>query len=240
MKQLFVTHTDQPKKKPQYHELFKLEEKKDQSPISISPSNVSSEIQNNLTLVSSASSTTTNSSNIESRKISCNFYQNNETMQICFNPNINFNTINTNFNNNNVQKNFLGKKTKNKVHFDIIKKEEKKPIFFSNNPISNINNIHINNNENNSTNSSCIKFCLNNQNILNSPNSNSTEGTLINNKEIEKSDSSSTIELNMNNKPDNNINNNINNNNPSVISSFNLFNNKTTKETFNTTLPAKK
>ena len=239
MKQLFVTHTDQPKKKPQYHELFKLEEKKDQSPISISPSNVSSEIQNNLTLVSSASSTTTNSSNIESRKISCNFYQNNETMQICFNPNINFNTINTNFNNINEQKNFLGKKTKNKVHFDIIKKEEKKPIFFSNNPISNINNIHINNNENNSTNSSCIKFCLNNQNILNSPNSNSTEGTLINNKEIEKSDSSSTIELNMNNKPDNNINNNINNNNPSVISSFNLFNNKTTKETFNTTLPAK-
>ena len=144
--------------------------------------------QNNLTLVSSASSTTTNSSNIESRKISCNFYQNNETMQICFNPNINFNTINTNFNNINEQKNFLGKKTKNKVHFDIIKKEEKKPIFFSNNPISNINNIHINNNENNSTNSSCIKFCLNNQNILNSPNSNSTEGTLINNKEIEKSE----------------------------------------------------
>ena len=239
MKQLFVTHTDQPKKKPQYHELFKLEEKKDQSPISISPSNVSSEIQNNLTLVSSASSTTTNSSNIESRKISCNFYQNNETMQICFNPNINFNTINTNFNNINEQKNFLGKKTKNKVHFDIIKKEEKKPIFFSNNPISNINNIHINNNENNSTNSSCIKFCLNNQNILNSPNSNSTEGTLINNKEIEKSDSSSTIELNMNNKPDNNINNNINNNNQSVISSFNLFNNKATKETFNTTLTPK-
>jgi SHAQKYF class myb-like DNA-binding protein len=160
-------------------------------------------------------------------------------MQICFNPNINFNTINTNFNNINEKKNFLGKKTKNKVHFDIIKKEEKKPIFFSNNPISNINNIHINNNDNNSTNSSCIKFCVNNQNILNSPNSNSTEGTLINNKEIEKSDSSSTIELNMNNKMDNNINSNINNNIPSVISSFNILNNKPSKETFNTTLTPK-
>ena len=228
MKQLFVTHTAQPKKKTQYHELFKLEEKKDQSPISFSPGNVSSETQNNLTIVSSASSTTTNSSNTESRKISCNYFTNNETMQICFNPNINFNTINTNYNNNNDKKNFLGKKTKSKVHFDIIKKEEKKPIFFSNNPITNINT---NNNDNNSTNSSCIKFSVNNQNILNSPNSNSTEGTLINNKEIEKSDSSSTIELNVN-KSDNN-------NNPSVLNSFNLYNNKNSREAFNTTVTVK-
>ena len=225
MKQLFVTHTDQPKKKPQYHELFKLEEKKAPTPNSLSPTKIPSDEKNNLTLVSSASSTTTNSSNTESRKISCNFFTNNETTQICFNPNINFNTINTNYNNINDQNKFLGKKTKSKVRFDIIKKEEKKPIFFSNNPLTTINT---NNNDNNSTNSSCIKFCVNNQSILNSPNTNSTEGTLVNNKEIEKSDSSSTIDLNVN-KIDNI-------NTPSVISSFNLFNSKASKDNFNNTI----
>ena len=81
MKQLFVTHTDQPKKKPQYHELFKLEEKKAPTPNSLSPTKIPSDEKNNLTLVSSASSTTTNSSNTESRKISCNFFTNNETTQ---------------------------------------------------------------------------------------------------------------------------------------------------------------
>ena len=245
MKQLFVTHTDQPKKKPQYHELFKLEEKKAPTPNSLSPTKIPSDEKNNLTLVSSASSTTTNSSNTESRKISCNFFTNNETTQICFNPNINFNTINTNYNNinyldekddskqtkkegDNDQNKFLGKKTKSKVRFDIIKKEEKNPIFFSNNPLTTINT---NNNDNNSTNSSCIKFCVNNQSILNSPNTNSTEGTLVNNKEIEKSDSSSTIDLNVN-KIDNI-------NTPSVISSFNLFNSKASKDNFNNTITPK-
>ena len=187
MKQLFVTHTEQPKKKQQRIDLFQLHEKKDQSQIPNSNTSAQSDVLSNSTLISSASSTTTNSSNTESRKISCNFFTS-EMTQICVNPNINFNTINTNnnainFNNedekckhskkkgDNDKNKFLGKKTKSKVRFDIIKQEDKKPLFF------NIN-----------------KFNITNPNILNSPITNSTEGTLANNKDIEKSDSSDTLD----------------------------------------------
>ena len=93
--------------------------------------------------------------------------------QISVNPNINFNTINTINNAINDKNKFLGKKTKSKVRFDIIKQEDKKPLFF------NIN-----------------KFNITNPNILNSPITNSTEGTLANNKDIEKSDSSDTLDFN--------------------------------------------
>jgi hypothetical protein len=109
--------------------------------------------------------------------------------QINVNPNVNFNTINTNNNTinfsdesdkckhskkkgDNEKNKFLGKKTKSKVRFDIIKQEEKKPLFF------NIN-----------------KFNIINPNILNSPITNSTEGTFANNKDIEKSDSSDTLDF---------------------------------------------
>ena len=190
MKQIFVTHTDQPKKKPIQTELFYCQEKKEQPQISKLNPSFSSEVQNICILNTSASSITTNSSNTDSRKFSYNFVTN-EMPQININPNINFNVNNTNNNNinfseenektkqskkkgDNSRNHFLGKKTKSKVRFDIIKQEEKKPLFF------NIN-----------------KFNLNNQNILNSPNTNSTEGTLANNKDIEKSDSSDTLDFNV-------------------------------------------
>ena len=189
MKQIFVTHTDKPKKKPVHHEIFHCQEKKDQTQIQIPNQNQLPEVQNNSALNTSAISTTTNSSNAESRKFSYNFFTN-EMNQISVNPNINFNTNNTNNNTINfseeVEKNkshkkkgdndsnkFLGKKTKSKIRFDIIKQEEKKPLFF------NIN-----------------KFNISNQSILNSPLTNSTEGTLANNKDIEKSESSDTLDLN--------------------------------------------
>ena len=70
MKQLFVTHTEQPKKKQQRIDLFQLHEKKDQSQIPNSNTSAQSDVLSNSTLISSASSTTTNSSNTESRKIS--------------------------------------------------------------------------------------------------------------------------------------------------------------------------
>ena len=217
MKQIFVTHTEQTKKKPLYQENYQLKEKKDQvSNPNLFP-NSQPDVLNNLTLASSASSSTTHSSNMESRKISCNFFTN-EMPQICFNPNINFNTINTNNNNNNDKNKFLGKKTKSKVRFDIIKNEEKKPLFFNNNPITKINT-----NQKNDNNKFCVnKFNITNQSILNSPNSNSTEGTLANNKDIEKSDTSETIDFN--------INKNEKNDN-TVYNSFNIFNTKSCKET---------
>ena len=189
MKQIFVTHTNQPKKKPVHPELFHCEEKKETSLIEKPSSSFQSEFQNNCILNTSASSTTTNSSNTESHKSSCNFITN-EMIQMNVNPNINFNVNNTNNNNynycqenekskqgkkkgDNSKNHFLGKKTKSKIRFDIIKQEEKKPPYF------NIN-----------------KFSINNQNILNSPNTNSTEGTLANNKDIEKSDSNDTFDFN--------------------------------------------
>ena len=189
MKQIFVTHTEKTKKKPIHHEMFHCQEKKDQTQIQILNQNLLPEAQNNSALNTSALSTTTNSSNAESRKFSYNFFTN-EMNQISVNPNINFNTNNTNNNtinfNEENEKNkthkkkgdndsnkFLGKKTKSKIHFDIIKQEEKKPLFF------NIN-----------------KFNISNQSILNSPLTNSTEGTLANNKDIEKSESSDTLDLN--------------------------------------------
>ena len=189
MKQIFVTHTEKTKKKPIHHEMFHCQEKKDQTQIQIPNQNQLQEVQNNSALNTSAISTTTNSSNAESRKFSYNFFTN-EMNQISVNPNINFNTNNTNNNtinfNEENEKNkthkkkgdndnnkFLGKKTKSKIHFDIIKQEEKKPLFF------NIN-----------------KFNISNQSILNSPLTNSTEGTLANNKDIEKSESSDTLDLN--------------------------------------------
>ena len=217
MKQLFVTHTEQPKKKQQRIDLFQLHEKKDQSQIPNSNTSAQSDVLSNSTLISSASSTTTNSSNTESRKISCNFFTS-EMTQICVNPNINFNTINTNYNNNNNDKNkFLGKKTKSKVRFDIIKNEEKKPVFFSNSTINNINTINNKNNNNSCANK--FNITINTQNILNSPVSNSTEGTLAN-KDIEKSDSSDTIDFNgnKNDKSDN------------VLTTFNLFNTKISQD----------
>ena len=189
MKQIFVTHIEKTKKKPIHHEIFHCQEKKDQTQIQILNQNLLPEAQNNSALNTSALSTTTNSSNAESRKFSYNFFTN-EMNQISVNPNINFNTNNTNNNtinfNEENEKNkthkkkgdndnnkFLGKKTKSKIHFDIIKQEEKKPLFF------NIN-----------------KFNISNQSILNSPLTNSTEGTLANNKDIEKSESSDTLDLN--------------------------------------------
>jgi hypothetical protein len=163
MKQLFVTHTEQPKKKQQRIDLFQLHEKKDQSQIPNSNTSAQSDVLSNSTLISSASSTTTNSSNTESRKISCNFFTS-EMTQICVNPNINFNTINTNYNNNNNDKNkFLGKKTKSKVRFDIIKNEEKKPVFFSNSTINNINTY--NNKTNNNSCANKFNITINTQNI---------------------------------------------------------------------------
>ena len=189
MKQIFVTHTEKTKKKPIHHEMFHCQEKKDQTQIQILNQNLLPEAQNNSALNTSALSTTTNSSNAESRKFSYNFFSN-DMNQICVNPNINFNTNNTNYNSINfgeeIEKNkshkkkgdndsnkFLGKKTKSKIRFDIIKQEEKKPLFF------NIN-----------------KFNITNQSILNSPLTNSTEGTLANNKDNEKSDSSDTLDFN--------------------------------------------
>ena len=204
MKQLFVTHNYQPKKKPAHIEIFQCQEKNDQSQIQNFSPNPQSEVQNNSSLNTSACSTTTNSSNAESRKFSCTIFPS-EMSQISVNPNINFNTINTNNNTinfsdesdkckhskkkgDNEKNKFLGKKTKSKVRFDIIKQEEKKPLFF------NIN-----------------KFNIINPNILNSPITNSTEGTLANNKDIEKSDSSDTLDF-------------------SALNTVNIFNTKNSKE----------
>ena len=186
MKQIFITHNYQPKKKPIHPEIFQCQEKNVQSPLLNTCSNPQSDIQNNSALNISACSTTTNSSNAESHKFSVNYFPN-EMVQISVNPNINFNTINNtiNFSNendkskhskkkgDNDKNKFLGKKTKSKIRFDIIKQEDKKPLFF------NIN-----------------KFNINNPSILNSPITNSTEGTLANNRDIEKSDSSDTLDFN--------------------------------------------
>ena len=111
MKQIFVTHTDKPKKKPLHHEMFHCQEKKDQTQIQIPNQNQLQEVQNNSALNTSALSTTTNSSNAESRKFSYNFFTN-EMNQISVNPNINFNTNNTN--NNTI--NFNEENEKNKTH----------------------------------------------------------------------------------------------------------------------------
>ena len=204
MKQLFVTHNYQPKKKSIHPEIFQCKEKNDQSQFQNLCPNPQSDVQINSSLNTSACSTTTNSSNAESRKFSCTIFSS-EMSQISVNPNINFNTINTNnnainFNNedekckhskkkgDNDKNKFLGKKTKSKVRFDIIKQEDKKPLFF------NIN-----------------KFNITNPNILNSPITNSTEGTLANNKDIEKSDSSDTLDFN-------------------ALNTVNIFNTKNSKE----------
>ena len=204
MKQLFVTHNYQPKKKSVHPEIFQCKEKNDQSQFQNLCPNPQSDVQINSSLNTSACSTTTNSSNAESHKFSCTIFPT-EMSQISVNPNINFNTINTNNNainfndeddkckhskkkGDNDKNKFLGKKTKSKVRFDIIKQEDKKPLFF------NIN-----------------KFNITNPNILNSPITNSTEGTLANNKDIEKSDSSDTLDFN-------------------ALNTVNIFNTKNSKE----------
>jgi len=204
MKQLFVTHNYQPKKKSVHPEIFQCKEKNDQSQFQNLCPNPQSDVQINSSLNTSACSTTTNSSNAESHKFSCTIFPS-EMSQISVNPNINFNTINTNNNTinfndeddkckhskkkgDNDKYKFLGKKTKSKVRFDIIKQEDKKPLFF------NIN-----------------KFNITNPNILNSPITNSTEGTLANNKDIEKSDSSDTLDFN-------------------ALNTVNIFNTKNSKE----------
>ena len=132
MKQLFVTHNYQPKKKPAHIEIFQCQEKNDQSQIQNFCPSPQSEVQNNSSLNTSACSTTTNSSNAESRKFSCTIFPS-EMSQISVNPNINFNTINTNNNTinfsdesdkckhskkkgDNEKNKFLGKKTKSKVY----------------------------------------------------------------------------------------------------------------------------
>ena len=208
MKQIFVTHNYQPKKKTIQAEIFHCQESNGQSKIPNSIPIPQSDAQNNSALNTSACSTTTNSSNAESRKFSCTFFPN-EMAQINVNPNINFNTITNTINNtinfsnesekskhskkkgDNEKNKFLGKKTKSKIRFDIIKQEDKKPLFF------NIN-----------------KFNINNPSILNSPITNSTEGTLANIKDIEKSDSSDTLDFN-------------------ALNTINFFNTKSSKDISN-------
>ena len=129
MKQLFVTYNTEKKKKEERQDIFKCCERKE---VKIA-FDVSSTVTNtqetltNVTLNSSASSTTNSST--DSPKFSFNIFS--QESPISVNSNLLFNSnINSNCSKNPNSNQFLGKKCK--IHFDVVKKEESKT--------SNINN----------------------------------------------------------------------------------------------------
>ena len=123
MKQLFVTYNTEKKKREERQDIFKCCERKE---VKIA-FDVSSTVTNtqetltNVTLNSSASSTTNSST--DSPKFSFNIFS--QESPISVNSNLLFNSnINSNCSKNPNSNQFLGKKSK--IHFDVVKKEESK------------------------------------------------------------------------------------------------------------------
>ena len=128
MKQLFVTYNTETKKKERRQDIFKCcERKEDKINIEINcPSLLTTETPTNNTFNSSASSTI--NSSIDSKKLSLNTFSPDQT-SVNSSLSINSNT-NTNYSNSSGSNKFLGKKYK--IHFDIIKNEDKKMLNISN------------------------------------------------------------------------------------------------------------